>query len=406
MSGLEALGAASAIGSLLDLTAEIFKITKDIIHAKEEKQRFKNRLKNLQEQLQSLREFQQDAQGYPEELYFISLFQKSQANQPVPGDQRGALLEIATSMKKMEHKLRERSSWRRRLVPLKWTLDKAEVQELLSEIQEWHSQIQKVMQQDQLRLTMKILTLEKDTNSHVQNITTVTEETRGVTKDIALMSNQNAKKTERIETLAADTRSVTQDIALTSNETAKKTKRIETLAASTRDVTQGIAVTNDAIAERTQRIEDLGSDSHDRLRSIQEDSLALRLRKENKDKKDLHKAIADWVSRLDFGTRHSEIYDRHVDISQEFIESPEFHAWSSGRPWVLFCWADAGAGKVGQVSYMWTIFDWIHADEAEFYSHRVFKDSIRILQDASPLHVSQPQGAEGPYSSSPDGKPT
>lgn len=370
------LGAAGSVAGLLDGAGKLLTIAKDIIRAKEEKQRFKDLLENLQEQLKTLRKLQQDAQGYPEQLYYMSLFQENQANQPKSGDQRGALLGIATSMKRMEHKLRERSSRTRRLVRFKWTLDKAEVQELLSEIHEWRSQIQTVMQQDQLRLTMKILTLEKDTNSQVQNITTVTEETRDVTKDLAITSNETSKKTERIETLTADTRSVAQNIAFTSDETAKKTQRIQTIAADTQGLTQGIAATGDRIVERTKRIEDLGVDTrgvtqgiavtsnaindrtqklevlgveyNDRLRSIQEDSLALRLRKENKDKKDLHRAIADWVSRLDFGARHTEIYDRHVDISQEFIDSPEFRAWSSGRPWVLFCWADAGAGKVGQ----------------------------------------------------------
>ncbi len=383
MSGLEVLGAAGSVAGLLDGVAKLFTIAKDIIRAEEETQRFRDLLENLQEQLKSLRKLQNDAQGYPEQLYYMSLFQENQANRPVPGDQRGALLRIAISMKKMEHKLRKRSSRTRRLVHLKWTLDKAEVQEVLSQIQEWRSQIQTVMQQDQLRLTMKILTLEKDTNSQVHSITTVTEETRDVTKNIALTNDETSKKTERIETLAADTRSVALNIALTSDETAKKTQRIETLTADTQGLTQGIAATGDRIVERTKRIEDLGVDTrgvtqgiavtsnaiddrtqklevlgaeyNDRLRSIQEDSLALRLRKENKDKKDLHRAIADWVSRLDFGARHTEIYDRHVDISQEFMESPEFRAWSSGRPWVLFCWADAGAGKVGQASFLKTI---------------------------------------------------
>ncbi|KAL8903177.1 MAG: hypothetical protein Q9207_004099 [Kuettlingeria erythrocarpa] len=345
MSGLEVLGAAGSVAGLLDGAAKLFTIARDIVRAEEEKQRFRDLLENLQEQLKSLRKLQNDAQGYPEQLYYMSLFQENLANPPVPGDQRGALLRIATSMKKMEHKLRKRSSRMRRLVQLKWTLDKAEVEELLFQIQEWRSQIQTVMQQDQLRLTMKILTLGKDTNRQVHNITTVTEETRQVTKNIALTSDETSKKTERIETLAADTQGLTQGIAATGDRIVERTKRIEDLGVDTQGVTQGIAVTSNAIDDRTQKLEVLGAEYNDRLRSIQEDSLALRLRKENKDKKDLHRAIADWVSRLNFGARHTEIYDRHVDITQEFIESPEFRAWSSGRPWVLYCWADAGAGK-------------------------------------------------------------
>ncbi|KAL8654743.1 MAG: hypothetical protein Q9210_001326 [Variospora velana] len=317
MSGLEALGAAGSIAGLLDFAAEIFRISRDIIHAKQEKQQFRNVLEALQEQLRNLRKLQQDAQGYPEELYFISLFQESKASQPAPGDQRGALLGMATSMKRMEHKLRERSSFKRRLVRLKWTLDKEEVQDLVSEIQEWRSQIQTVMQQDLLKLTMKSLQLQIETKSDVGGIKTVTDKTQDLT----------------------------QGIVLTTGKTAEQTQRIETLTAATQGVTQSIALTSDAIAARSQSIEGVGEDSNNRLRSIEADSLALRLRKKEKDKKNLKLAIADWLSRLDFNARHREVYDRHIDINQEFIESSEFQAWSSGRPWILFCWADAGAGK-------------------------------------------------------------
>ncbi|KAL9012218.1 MAG: hypothetical protein Q9173_003002 [Seirophora scorigena] len=217
---------------------------------------------------------------------------------------------MATSMKKMQHKLRERSSFKRRWVRLKWTLDKEEVQDL-----DWRFQIQTVMQQDLLKLTMKSLELQIETKSDIRGIALTTVQTRDVT----------------------------QGIALTADKTAEQTQRIET-------VTQRSALTSDAIVDQTQRIESVRRDYNNRLRSIEADSLALRLRKEEKDKENLHRAIADWLSRLEFNARHTEIYDHHIDISQEFIESPEFQAWSSGRPWILFCWADAGAGKITKIT--------------------------------------------------------
>ncbi|KAL9017977.1 MAG: hypothetical protein Q9185_004722 [Variospora sp. 1 TL-2023] len=263
-------------------------------------------------------------------------------------------------MKRMGHRLRERSSFKRHLVQLKWTLDKEEVQDLVSEIQEWRSQIQTVMQQDLFKLTMKSLQLQIKTKTDVGGIKIVTDKTQDLT----------------------------QGIVLTTDKTAEQTQRIETLTAATQGVTQSIALTSDAIAERSQRIEGVGEDSNNRLRSIEADSLALRLRKEEKDKKNLNLAIADWLSRLDFNARHREVYDRHIGINQEFIESSEFRAWSSGRPWILFCWADAGA------------------DNAEFNSHRAFKNALQIMRNTNFVLVPQPQRAKRSKSSNAYGKST
>lgn len=346
MSGLEIVGAAASVAGLLKFVEVISRVGGDIIHARKEKQQFRIILGDLQAQLGALQDLQQDAQGYPEQLYFLSLFQQRQGSPLKSGDQRGALLGIARAMKRMEHKLRERSTLKRRVLQLRWTLDKEEVKELMSEIREWQSQIQLVMQQDQLKLTMKILTLGKDTNSVVRNIDTVTGETRDVTQGIASTTDRTADQTQRIETVTVETHSATQGIAQTSESIAERTQRIENATAKTQSVTQGVATATDTIAERTRRIEQLES-------SIQADSLALRLRKETKDKKELHETIADWLSRLDFNARHSEIYNGSIDISKEFTESPEFQAWRSGRPWILFCWADAGAGKVSLASPFW-----------------------------------------------------
>ena len=173
---------------------------------------------------------------------------------------------------------------------LKWTLDKEKFRGMLVQIQEWQSQVQFAMQQDQLDLALKTFKLESDTNNRVQGLQRVAAETQGTTHKIALLSGSTD--------------------------------------------------------ERTQRIESVEEDTNARIKSVQADTLALRARKERKDRKLLYEAIANWLSRLDFNTRQSEIFDRCIDTSQGLLESPEFQAWQSGRHWILFCWADAGAGKV------------------------------------------------------------
>ena len=58
--------------------------------------------------------------------------------------------------------------------------------------------------------------------------------------------------------------------------------------------------------------------------------------------------IIGWLSPLTFQKRQSELYNQctqqNVSIPS-LLESPEFAAWASGRPWRLRCDGEPGAGK-------------------------------------------------------------
>ena len=83
-----------------------------------------------------------------------------------------------------------------------------------------------------------------------------------------------------------------------------------------------------------------------KLSVIEDNSRYDRERKEKKDRQALHTTIAEWVSRLDFNGRHSEVQENCIDISDYLTSSLEFKAWQSGPKWILFCHAEPGAGKV------------------------------------------------------------
>ena len=287
---MEPIGAIASAGALLELCLKLYKVGSDIFNAGKERQQYQNMLDGLKEQLHSLARFQQAAQGHPEQIYYDGLFRVAQKGKPSIGKQQGSLIGMEKAMERLQYELRERNSFERRLVRLKWSLDKERFQGMLAEIQEWRSQVQFAMHQDQLDLALKTFKLESDTNNRVQSLQRVAADSHGVTHEIALLTG--------------------------------------------------------GINERTKRIETVEEDTNARIRSVQVDTLALRTRKDEKDRESLYKAIANWLSRLDFNARHSEIFNRCIDISQGLLGSPEFQAWRSGRPWILFCWADAGAGKV------------------------------------------------------------
>ena len=72
-------------------------------------------------------------------------------------------------------------------------------------------------------------------------------------------------------------------------------------------------------------------------------------REEREAKKELdaeRQAIIHWLSKLDFRSRHNEIYKDSFQTGQSLLKSAEFGAWKSGRPWRLLCYGMPGSGKV------------------------------------------------------------
>ena len=310
---MDGLSAAASVDALLGLSIKIYKVSRDIIKAEEEKQQYRDTLYGLEDELQSLARLQQDSQGDLKKLYIENLFRVAQKGRPGIGKQQGALISMSLAMQDMHRELRDMHGWEKKLKRVMWTVDKEKFRAMLDEIQKWRSQVQFAMQQDQLVLALDSLKIGIDTNDRVQGIQRVTAETQGATQVIAQMTS--------------------------------------------------------GVDERTQRVESVGEDTNARMKSVQADTLALRVRKEKKDQTQLYQAVANWLSRLDSNARHSQIYDRCIDISQGLVDSPEFQAWKTKRPWVLFCWADAGAGKVYTRCSSDPQRELTSIDNAKFFGH-------------------------------------
>lgn len=57
-------------------------------------------------------------------------------------------------------------------------------------------------------------------------------------------------------------------------------------------------------------------------------------------------AFEEWLSPIDFSSRQRQLFDaRSPQSGRWLLESAEFTAWVSGRPWQLWCHGSPGAGK-------------------------------------------------------------
>ena len=52
------------------------------------------------------------------------------------------------------------------------------------------------------------------------------------------------------------------------------------------------------------------------------------------------------LSPLDFAARQKQIFQDIYNAPRRFLESQEFKAWTSGRPWTLYVYGNPGVGKV------------------------------------------------------------
>ena len=275
MSGLEVLGAISAVAQLLDGAIKLTTVVKDVRHADEERTKYKSlcdgflgNVRLLDKSLKLLQE-RKDASQDQEALYYEGLFAKETSGSLSIGKQQGSLVGLHSALNTMAYEVRERHGTKKFFLKFRWPVDKDKLAAMLRELQEWRSQLELVLQTEQLEIALKHLKL--------------------------------------------------------TQEVKKDTGRID---------------------DRTIRMEETGEKADKRLSAIQNDQRYLRERKEKKDREALHTTIAEWVSRLDFEGRHSEVQENCIDISHYLTSSLEFKAWQLGRPWILFCHAEAGAGKV------------------------------------------------------------
>ena len=268
MTGLEVVGAISAVAQLLDGAIKLTTVVNDVRHADEERTKYKalcdgflGNVRLLDKSLRLLKE-RKDASQDQEALYYEGLFAKERSGSPLIGKQQGSLVGLHSALDAMNYEVRERHGAKKFFLKFRWPVDKDKLASKLRELQEWRSQVELVLQREQLDIALEHLKL-----------------TQEVRKDIG-------------------------------------------------------------------RIEETGEKADQKLSKIQDDQRYLRERKEKKDREALHTTIAEWVSRLDFNGRHFEVQESSIDISHYVTSSLEFKTWQSGPPWILFCHAEPGAGKV------------------------------------------------------------
>lgn len=275
MSGLELLGAISAVAQLLDGAIKLTTVVNDVRHGGEERAKYKTlcdaflaNLRSLEKSLKLLQERKEASQDQ-ETLYYEGLFAKQTSTSPPIGKQQASLIGLHSALNHMAYEVRDRHGAKKFLLKFRWPVDKDKLAAMLRELQEWRSQLELVLQTEQLEIALDHLKL----TQHVK----------------------------------------------------KDTARID---------------------DRTKRIEETGEKAGRQLAAMQDDQRYIRERKEKKDREALHMTIAEWVSRLDFNGRHSEVQENCIDVGHYLTSSLEFSAWQLGRPWILFCHAEPGAGKV------------------------------------------------------------
>ena len=83
----------------------------------------------------------------------------------------------------------------------------------------------------------------------------------------------------------------------------------------------------------------LVKDNNDRVKDVQE-TLNHEVREKERER------IMAWLSPLEFYKRQDAVFKDSFPTGQWLFDSPEFMAWTLGRPWTLWCYGDPGAGKV------------------------------------------------------------
>ncbi|MCJ1263555.1 hypothetical protein MMC22_003425 [Lobaria immixta] len=94
--------------------------------------------------------------------------------------------------------------------------------------------------------------------------------------------------------------------------------------------------------ERVENIEGQFYALNDTLSRQEEERTQRRLKKEEES---LRKAVAQWLSPLEFLARQRDLISKCFPTGLWLLESEEFTSWAKGRPWQLRCYGDTGSGK-------------------------------------------------------------
>ena len=86
-----------------------------------------------------------------------------------------------------------------------------------------------------------------------------------------------------------------------------------------------------------------GKDTNERIKDVQETQKHEAREKERQE-------IMAWLSPLESHKRQDAVHVDKFPTGQWLFDSSEYKAWVTGRPWTLWLYGDAGAGKVRRLS--------------------------------------------------------
>ena len=361
----EIVGAIAAVDGLVKGASGLYDIIHSIRHAEEERLQLENIIKGpggLEGQLLVLRKRAEQAEnGDPEQQALFSTllsFREQRSGSPkdqvLPQDEIVPLTFLEDAIARMAKELEKRQGFRGQMRKMKWMKDKNDVKELRDQIETWKGQLEFALRNDHLSVSLANHAMLKESREDTKALVVQSEEHDAIlkegrddTKALVLQSEvtQDILKEGKAETHALVVQSQHNHALLEEGEVNTQTLIVKSeenaaVLQENKADTKAVLIQGQGIEEKLLRLE-MKAEERDQ-RDIERDE---QIKKEKQIK--LYTDLANWMSPLDFDIRHGELLtvENRIDMSHILVESEEFRAWREGKEWILFCWADAGAGK-------------------------------------------------------------
>ena len=295
MSGLEVLGAAASVASLLDFAENIVFFVRNTKNAERELEDIELRMKAPITVLRRLQDRIIEAQKQSSQKWYEGIRSLDPNVNPLSPIAR--LLKLLTEVQIL---IQPAEPWKKKTQKLTWHWQRDKVEGKFSDIESCCIIIDSLLQHDQFSLS-------RDTQEGVE---------RNEAKIDALRDLGKTQQLDNEKQLA---------LALDLQRSTLKNEK-----------------TSDDVAERVKNLELRSQEQH----QISQEQLGI-LKKQEKEKTRKKKSlIAEWLSPFHFLSRQQELSQKYYTMGRSIYDSPEFLYWSRGASWSLYVRGDAGSGKV------------------------------------------------------------
>ncbi|KAL8684982.1 MAG: hypothetical protein Q9224_006030 [Gallowayella concinna] len=304
---------AANVTALIQAAHKLYEIIHDIYHAREEQTDILNSLQGTLDVLKQIERRQLDASQNPTDPWYqgllalnVSATTTTNAKALIPDPNRrgdGALLRLKTAVDLLTQDLTRKHGFEGVKQRWMWTHNKKKIKDLTNNLNQLRSQVDSVLLQDQFQLTKAIIDLTKD-----------------------------------ILTTGTDTNDRVKSLQQTGAQTVNHLQELRTQSADHANRVGGLVQSTTNIETSVQRITLATDDTNQRIRRLEAANANAALQEERR-------AIIEWLSPLQYRRRQSDIFNGAIPMGQNFLESEEFRAWSTGRPWILYGHGQPGSGK-------------------------------------------------------------